>query len=72
MSARNGNGHVVEGAHFWIGRLSRSTTLALADMRDKRPYVAREHLNATIRDFLRSPIVSDELRQRLRGDLRRR
>ena len=58
--------------HFWTGRVSRSITLAVADLRDKRPEVAREHLNATIREFLRSPVASEELKDTLRGDLRRR
>jgi len=58
--------------HFWLGRLSRSITLAVGDLRDDRPRVAREHLQATIREFLRSPVASEELKATLRGDLRRR
>jgi len=72
VSGQNGNGYIVEGPHFWLGRLSRSITLALVDMRDSRPRVAQEHLNATIREFLRSPVASEELKDTLRGDLRRR
>jgi hypothetical protein len=58
--------------HFWIGRLSRSITLALADLGDDRPRAAREHLKATIDEFLRSPVPSDELKRDLNGDLRHR
>ena len=46
--------------HFWIGRLSRSITLALVDLRDDRPRAAREHLTETVREFMRSPVPSEE------------
>jgi hypothetical protein len=58
--------------HFWIGRLSRTITLAVADLRDDRPRAAREHLQATINEFLRCPVASDELKASLKADLRRR
>jgi len=56
--------------HFWIGRMSKAITLAVADLRLHRENVAREHLQDLIRDFLRSPVASDELRATLRDDLR--
>jgi len=59
-------------AFFWLGRLSKGITLALVDLRDKRPEVAREHLHSLIRDFLQAPVPSEELKSELRGDLRRR
>jgi hypothetical protein len=58
--------------HYWLGRLSRTITLAVVDLRDDHPRIAREHLQETIREFLRSPVPSEELKTDLRGDLRRR
>ena len=70
----NGNGrHVYDDQpHFWLGRMSKGITLALVDLRNKRPEVAREHLHSLIADFLKAPVPSEELKSELRGDLRRR
>jgi hypothetical protein len=46
--------------------------LALDDLRHSRPDIACEHLSALIKDFLRSPIPSEDLKATLRADLRRR
>ena len=67
----NGKEYYAE-PHLWIGRLSRSITLALADLRNDRPRVAQKHLQDTIREFLRSAVPSEGLKADLRGDLRRR
>jgi hypothetical protein len=72
-SGMNGDQHpYIAEPHFWLGRLSRGITLALVDLRDKRPEVAREHLHSFIAGFLKAPVASEELKIDLRGDLKRR
>ena len=68
-----GRRHPYDGeVHFWVGRLSKGITLAVMDLRDRRPEVAREHLHSLIADFLQAPVPTEELKSELRGDLRRR
>jgi hypothetical protein len=64
---RDARGVRRQAPDFWIGRLSRSVTLALEDLRDDRPRVAREHLQATIREFLSSPVSQRRVKDDLEG-----
>ena len=52
---------------FWVGRLSRAVPLAREDIRVGEVKSARQDLEVTLEDFLRSPVPSDGLRREVRS-----
>ena len=73
MSDHNGNGkrHVTpspaplyhDSAHYWCGRLGMAVAVA-----QKAPQTAREALE----EYLRSPVVSAEVRNMIRAELKQK
>ena len=67
-----GNSHVYAASYpYWTARLATGITLAVGDLRCKQEHLARVQLEELMRDFLRSPLPSSELKRALREDLKR-
>lgn len=54
-----------ESPHYWLGALSTTVGIAAQTVTQK-PTAAQKDLQACLREFLASPVPSDELRAILR------